>query len=861
MLERFSVKTRLILYPVIPLLALLGLTAFSFTQYLAELQSLQRAKTLITLGLALSETAHELQKERGMSSGFLASQGAKFADRLPGQRKAADAQIARLQEVAATLKLEQLSPDYQQTLQAALANLKERTGLHQRIDRLQLRALDAFTTYTDLIDGLLEAALRSSNELTDAQLVRLTNAKSVLMLMKEHIGQERALLSAAFSAGQLSQPNYRLLLELLSAQEYFQHLSLAFALPEQRAALAFALDHPTVREVESIERLVRNTGPNAELNYSAETWFEQITVKIDRLRTVEELLSRDIQSTADRLIGQTKTILLGFGALFVLALALTIVLGGLIARSLLRQMGGELGFAVKVAQAIASGMLDTEIHLQAGDKTSLLASMKHMQQELRNRIETEQRLVAEAQRIQSALDKAATQIMAVGPDERILYMNAAMNRLLQEIEPEIRKHLPEFRADRLLGAPWSALQTSGHRSVLSENRAEQVDEVQLGGRLLRRVITPVINDQGERLGTVIEWTDRTNEARVEQELAALLESALQGDFSVRLDLAGKTGFFRQLSAGLNQILEIVSSSLNDLARVLKSIAQGDLTQGIEHNYAGIFEELKSATDTTLKRLCEIVGQIRETSTSISNAAQEIAAGNADLSRRTESQAGSLEQATSAMEELSATVKHNAENAQQANELALAANQRIQASGQTVRAVVGTMGEIQDSSRRIADIIGVIDAIAFQTNILALNAAVEAARAGEQGRGFAVVAAEVRNLAQRSAQAAKEIKQLILDSIGKIEGGVKLAHQAGAEMNEVVSRFDQIAERIAEIARATLDQSAGISQMTRTIAQLDEMTQQNAALVEQAAAATESLEEQARELVDTVSIFRLELSHA
>ena len=240
-----------------------------------------------------------------------------------------------------------------------------------------------------------------------------------------------------------------------------------------------------------------------------------------------------------------------------------------------------------------------------------------------------------------------------------------------------------------------------------------------------------------------------------------------------------------------------------------------------------------------------MGRIKEATEAIDTAAKEIAAGNQDLSSRTEEQASSLEETASSMEELNATVKQNAENAKQANELAKKSNDAVSRGGEAVKRVVTTMGDIQDSSKKIADIIGVIDSIAFQTNILALNAAVEAARAGEQGRGFAVVATEVRNLAQRSATAAKEIKELIAESVDKVDGGAKLVNQAGSAMDEVVTSFQQVASLVTEISGASREQSTGIEQVTQAVSQMDEVTQQNAALVEEAAAAAESLEEQAQ----------------
>jgi methyl-accepting chemotaxis protein len=254
-----------------------------------------------------------------------------------------------------------------------------------------------------------------------------------------------------------------------------------------------------------------------------------------------------------------------------------------------------------------------------------------------------------------------------------------------------------------------------------------------------------------------------------------------------------------------------------------------------------------------------LGAIRTATEQLHVASREIAQGNADLSARTEQQASNLQQTAASMEQMTATVNHNTESARQANQLAASASQVAAKGGAVVGEVVSTMDQITASSRKIADIIGVIDGIAFQTNILALNAAVEAARAGEQGRGFAVVASEVRNLAQRSAQAAREIKSLINDSVARVDTGSQLVNDAGATMHEIVTQVKRVADLIGEITSSTLEQSSGISQVNQAVTQLDQMTQQNAALVEQSAAAAESMKEQADDLTRAVSQFRLDAS--
>ncbi|MCR4304788.1 MAG: methyl-accepting chemotaxis protein [Gallionella sp.] len=304
------------------------------------------------------------------------------------------------------------------------------------------------------------------------------------------------------------------------------------------------------------------------------------------------------------------------------------------------------------------------------------------------------------------------------------------------------------------------------------------------------------------------------------------------------------------------LIRAISVPLNTAVRIAGSVASGDLTQTIVVRSQDETGQLMQAMKDMNDSLVNIVGQVRSGTGTIAAASRAIAAGNADLSSRTESQASSLEETASSMEELTSTVRQSAENARRANQLVGATADIAIKGGQVVNRVVETMSSIKESSRKIADIIGVIDGIAFQTNILALNAAVEAARAGEQGRGFAVVAGEVRNLAQRSASAAKEIKALIGDSSGKVEAGSKLVDEAGKTMDEIVSSVKRVTDIMSEIAAASQEQSAGIEQVNHAITQMDSVTQQNSALVEEAAASAESLQEQAGKLARTVSVFKL-----
>lgn len=481
------------------------------------------------------------------------------------------------------------------------------------------------------------------------------------------------------------------------------------------------------------------------------------------------------------------------------------------------------------------------------DKTEVLAR------------EAREKVVADTNaRVKQALDSVSGNTMIADNDCNIIYMNAAVQGMMSNAQGDIRKDLPNFDASNLVGQNIDVFHKnpSHQRNLLDKMQSTYEAQIMVGGRTFSLIANPIKNEEGERLGAVVEWMDRTDEVAVEKEVDSLVKAAIDGDLSHRLETSNKDGFFLSLANGLNNLVGIADSVVNDTARVLDALAHGRLTETISADYHGSFGKLKQDSNATVAKLTEIITNIRESASTVSTGANEIAQGNADLSQRTESQASNLEETASSMEEMTSAVKQTSENSTHANELAASASKQAEQGGEVVSRAVTAMDEINQASNKIADIIGVIDEIAFQTNLLALNAAVEAARAGEQGRGFAVVAGEVRNLAQRSAGAAKEIKDLIRDSVEKVNAGTNLVNESGKTLEDIVSSVRRVTDMIEEISVAAQEQSSGIEQVNSAVAQMDEMTQQNAALVEEATAAGEAMAEQSRGMMKLMDFFTL-----
>ena len=465
----------------------------------------------------------------------------------------------------------------------------------------------------------------------------------------------------------------------------------------------------------------------------------------------------------------------------------------------------------------------------------------------------------EVARLQSAVDGATSNLMLCDADLNITYANPAVIKMLANRQTELRKIWPDLDAHNLIGQNIDKFhkRPEHQRALLSDPARLPIRaEMNMSDLAFELNATMIKGPDGEYMGNMVEWKDQTEQKDAEAQIQKLIKDAADGRLDSRIQTDEYKGFMKGLAEGVNTLMDAIVRPTKEIERVMQGLAIGDLTNSMSEDYKGEFNSMSSAVNESIVNLKNMVTEILSATGNIASSAGEIAQGNADLSQRTEEQASSLEETAASMEELTSTVKLNADNARQANQLAAGARIEAETGGQVANKAIVAMAEINSSSKEISDIIGVIDEIAFQTNLLALNAAVEAARAGEQGRGFAVVAAEVRNLAQRSASAAKEIKSLIKDSVEKVDEGTKLVNESGKSLEEIVTSVKKVNDNIAEIAAASLEQASGIEQINKAVTHMDEMTQQNAALVEEAAAASESLDEQANAMNELMGFFNM-----
>ncbi|MDH3194817.1 MAG: methyl-accepting chemotaxis protein [Hyphomicrobiales bacterium] len=623
---------------------------------------------------------------------------------------------------------------------------------------------------------------------------------------------------------------------------------------ETEEGYLFASQSPIVRETMARVRKqilqLKSVGrekfvEDASLDETAVAQFEDAFEEFEFLADEAEAAIRtDVAASVAAVAASRINSIYILSGILAVSFALAMALAFLIGRSVVtrvRTLSGQVG-------VLSRGDLDTKVSF-ATDKDEI--------GEMARSLEQIRAVGVAAARAQSSLNDASSAMMIVDVDGTVLFANKKMTALAENLAASLAGELRGFADGAVTGVAFDMLhnvEAMQAKHLMSLDQSVTARMV-AGGRTIDLTASPVFNEAGERLGAVVEWTDMTGQVAIEHEIAGIVHAAGQGEFGQRLNEDDKDGFMRDLARGMNELTGAVDRGLSETVAVMSALADGDLSKRMEGDYKGAFAQLKQDANSMADQIEMIAERISSVTGAVRGATREIASGIADLSARTEHQASSLEETTASMEELSSTVRQNADNAQEANQVSVAARDSADAGSAVAEKAVSAMGGIEESSRQITDIVGLIQEIAFQTNLLALNASVEAARAGDAGKGFAVVANEVRALAQRAATASKDIKELIVNSDNQVKAGVELVNQAGASLGEIVASVKKVADFVSEIAAASQEQSAGIDQVSNAITNMDEMTQQNASLVEETTAALTSAQTQLEDLRQAVGFFR------
>ncbi|WP_353572707.1 methyl-accepting chemotaxis protein [Candidatus Albibeggiatoa sp. nov. BB20] len=854
-LANLGIKYKLSLMIFLPIMGLLFFAYMGTVEKYQTYDKMKKLDELVHLSIKLSNLVYEIQREHLISVLHLRSQDNKYVTQLEYEAERTAESIQALKQFVADFKIHNYDKSLQINLNQVIQRLDDLDPMRNKVSARQIVPDQAMQLYSELNEVILDFVMQLASVDTEQSIFHYELAYINFLQAQEIVAIERSLLTMVFSQQHFTPEQYRKYIELSAVQKLlFERAVNTYFVEQQKAFYQQTFQGGFLQETQRMEKIALSQDPEQIATVAPEYWSKMQTEKIEVLIIIQKQLASDLEWQAENLSKQAY-----LNLIYILAsIAIIVLLSTLLAYLIWTGIIARLTQASMVATAIKDGDLSSQIKVDSKDETgNLLHILQQMQHQLQKRATSDKQVADEALRLTAALDSVTTSVFITDTGFNIVYANKSAYDLLST--DKVKAQFPHFDVNNLLGTCVDNFHKNPahQRKLVDDLTSSYISKFNVGECVIASVTTPIINAEGERVGTVAEWREITTQVATEKEISSVIQAASEGDFSQRIGLEDKTDFFHTFSASVNKIIEFNQVAVGDIATIFSALSQGDLTQTIKRDYRGELEQLKNDANITIAKLTESMTTIINSARSVKTAAEEISQANLSLNQRTEEQASALEETAASMQEMTSSVQQNADNATQATQLAINARNLAEKGGAVVGSAVTAMNEISSSSREITDIIDVIDDIAFQTNLLALNAAVEAARAGEQGRGFAVVASEVRNLAQRSASAAKEIKNLIQDSVIKVDEGTKLVNKSGETLDEIVTSVKKVSDIISEISAASQEQSSGIHQVNKAVTQMDEMTQQNAAMVEEAASASESMAEQALILREQTDFFTID----
>ncbi|MGI2260176.1 methyl-accepting chemotaxis protein [Shewanella sp. GXUN23E] len=861
---RFSIKQRLGIIYAMLLLIVIGLVSLWLTDTYRQVAGFEEKLNGLELFAPLYQVVESVQKTRGLTNRYLAGDENVLPSIRENQLRVEEG-INQIQIWGERGNNWRTYP----TIRSQFDTLKL-TWPQLTATAFSRPPAETFAAYSDYVGQWLKfsnlvirkTGLSYDPEYRASYLVAMLFRDAPVMV--EAMGVSRGLASGLLASGKpltnLQQQRLAMVSSDFNYQVLADSLMLAFdtweAVPEELRSEAQASKQAIAAYSQALADVLSGKGGGVT---SAEIW----RLGTDSITATNTLVMKALPALTQMLVSR---IYAAKQRLYWI-LALSLLVGSLAfwaMLAVLRDVLSRLHQVVAIFDGIKEGNFHQLIDVSRQDELGrVMRALEDMKVTLAQAAITEKRQRDEILKVQQALNQVNTSIMMADNDRNIVYMNRAAKSLFGNIRDKVSKSVSGLKGADIESMNMDMFHTAPkHQQELLANLTHpHKSHVKIGEYGFNLTAAPVFGEEGERMGTVVEWVDVTEQIASEEDIEHLIEAAGQGDLTQRISLDGKSGFYLDVASKLNRLMEQISSAVDETARVLDALACGELRKTVKGNFQGVFGKLQQDANTTGKKLTDVVCKLREVASAVTLGADEIAAANRDLSARTELQSANVEETAASMEQMATGLKSTSEISRNANELTQNTTRKASDGTNVVNNAIEAMRAIDESSQRIAEIITVIDEIAFQTNLLALNASVEAARAGEQGRGFAVVAGEVRSLAQRSAAAAKEIKHLISDSVERVKTGSELVNDSGSKLEQIRDSIGELANMIAQIDINAREQANGVEQVSVAVCQMDTSTQQNAAMVEQTANASAIMADQAKHMMSLLSYFSFDTTQA